>query len=253
MRKFAIFGAGITGLLAAKAINDSGGSFKIFDKSAPSQDSAGLHYLHRNCGLPLEKATICNVLVGAKSGVDPAEIYGRKIFGAEVQPSNSLMRLPAYNTIYDIRAAKDMLLEQYGGCVELTNINRDVAKVVCAEFDYVISTIPAFCLFDGHFPRQGIYVSKSIPTGTGIPELFENFSMYNVGERDHWCRASRVFGQEYTESATSGEQMIYKVIDGIFENPFDNMMLVGRYGAWKRNYLAHMAYYDVKRVFFSNK
>lgn len=102
--KVAVLGAGISGLLAAKALNELGIDFVVFDRTGVpvGYSFQGLHYLHNDCGLGVERRTIYNHIIGGEDS--PEEAYARR-FGRNADDPGSIRDLPAFNKGYDIREA----------------------------------------------------------------------------------------------------------------------------------------------------
>lgn len=251
MRGIAILGAGMAGLLAAKALRDCGHrEITIYDKSMEAKRLRGLHYLHDDCGLIMMGHYISNLVVGCSPEKPPAAEYAKKIFGGNPPPSNSVQTLPAYNKIYSMDEAHLMLLHRYAGYVVQEEISRKNIRELCKKHKFVISTIPAPILFDGEFPCEKVQVKAGLPSEVQpLVGLMEHFTVYNVREDENWYRASRVFGEECTEVKAGGDFQILKIKDGNFRNNIPNLHLAGRYGTWRRGYLVHDAYYTVKEFF----
>src|SRR5690606_10939543 len=119
--RVAILGAGMAGLLAAKALAENDVEYTLFDKNPRegASNNPGLHYLHDSCGLPLEPKIVFNYIIGCKEGELPHEQYSRKL-GTPL--NNSLVNLPAYNIVYNFQDAYDILLHRYGKNIQYLEI-----------------------------------------------------------------------------------------------------------------------------------
>lgn len=246
--KIAILGAGISGLLAAKACVDNGfEDIAIIDKDInQAKVGEGLHYLHDNCGLLLDPQYLLNMVVGLKPGKDPSEQYARKIFNRGIPPTNSMQKLPCFTRIYDMRQAHQLLWERYKNVLFETDVLADDLPSICRNFEVVISTIPTpIILPQGQYPCEIVYGKYGLPQNILGLESSEHITVYNVNEDEDWYRCSRVFGMEFTEVLKGGDFKLTKVLDGTYRNPYKNLILAGRYGQWKRGVLAHQVYYQV--------
>ena len=247
----AILGAGMTGLLAAKALSELDIDFLIFDKNPEQATSVkqGLHYLHDNCGLELEPNIVHNYVIGYNPGEKmPHEVYSEKL-GTPL--NNSLVDLPAYNIIYDFNMAYHMLYAMFSRKIRNVTIGPEMLEYLLSKPDYTISTIPLCILFpEADCKFVEVQASRGKPPGLdGVMNFEENFVIYNLDKEDAWYRYSKIFGVEWAEVVEGGDFTIKKVVDTDFESPYDNIILLGRWGQWKRKFLAHHAYYEIKRRF----
>lgn len=244
--KVAILGAGMTGLLAAKALAEHDIEFTLYDKN-PNEgvsSSQGLHYLHDNCNLPLKPQIVHNYIIGCKDGEHPHEQYSRKL-GTPL--NNSLVELPAFSMVYNFQEAYKILLHLMKGNIQRCNFEADMLKYFLEKFDLVISTLPLPVVYP-EATCKFVEVQAVRGRPRGIPKLpGANQVVYNIEENTNWYRYSRVFGVEWTEVKQGGEFILKKVVDSNFEPPDDRVILLGRWGQWNRKFLAHQAYYKILR------
>ena len=141
----AIIGAGMTGLLAAKACMDKGIVPTILSANKPNPGH-GVRYLHDNCGLPLKPIEIETAFVGygdrfmrwdKTDQKAMADLYAFKT-GAS-QTNNSIHRSVKTVTAYDWMDAWGML--QGLRIIEDEVLPSDV-RGLSREFDLVINTAP---------------------------------------------------------------------------------------------------------------
>lgn len=257
--KIAVLGSGITGLLAAKACIDCSINNKmaIFDIQRENP-RAGLHYLHDNCNLPLKESYIQNIVIGIDkdSQLSPDYYYSVKLYDGKTS-STSISTLQAYSKVYNMLEAYNVLHNSLAHLfVNCNNLTLNVLNL-CKTFDLVISTIPVNNIIpDGNYPSKMISVSYGLPVDLMLynPILSENFTVYNVDPNAEWYRASKVFGVTYTEFVDEniGDMKVTKVMDGTYENPIKNLVLIGRNGKWKKEEMAHHAYWEVCGLFKTN-
>ena len=251
----AIIGAGMTGLLAAKACLDKGITPTIFSAAKP-HPGYGVRYLHDNCGLPLKPIEIETAFVGFGDkfmrwdNADHrvmAELYAIKTGASKT--NNSIHRSEKITTAYNWMDAWNMLQGMW--IVDL-EIKPEDMKTLSKKFDLVISTAPLNKVYPHSKSRcsfREMYVSSGnpYPDHKGWASTPENIIVYNVDPDSPWTRYSRVDGVEQTEylRPVEGIHRVVKV-DGKakFYNHQHNVLLVGRYGKWDSTYMAHMSYYD---------
>lgn len=254
--KVGILGAGITGLLAAEALHTLGIDYQIMDRepTKPGGGFAGLHYLHDACGMNLGRGVVFNFVAGynPRIGTLPHEQYAEKV-GLPV--NNSMERLKTYEVVYDMEGAHQKLLIRHGHKIMKMEADSEILDKLVFYFDRVISTIPLWALFpEANCPKQEVGLIERLPALEGVFQSKPNFVVYNVNMKSPWYRASRIFGEENMELARpfpTGSKT-YKIFDTDFVLPEEyqgKLLLMGRYGTWKRSYLAHHAYYETLRRF----
>lgn len=251
----AIIGAGMTGLLAAKACMDKGIMPTILSATKPNPGH-GVRYLHDNCGLPLKPIEIETAFVGYGdkfmrwNKADQramAELYAIKT-GAS-QTNNSIHRSVKTVTAYNWMDAWNML---QGLRIIESEVLPDDMRGLSRKFDLVINTAPLNKIYP-HSKSQCLYREMYVSDCSPYPNhdswasTPDNIIVYNVDIDAPWTRYSRVDGVEQTEyiRPVEGAHKVIKV-DGKakFYNHQQNVLLLGRYGKWDSTYMAHMAYYD---------
>jgi len=259
MKKVCIIGAGMAGLLSAKACLDNGIEPSIFSSDGYTS-GYGVRYLHDNCGLPIKPIKIETAFVGYgmhflrwdeadKSAM--STLYAMKT-GASAR-NNSIHRSEKFVEAYDWAEAFNML---HGFRIEKKTIVPSDMAVLQRLFDLVICTAPLPILFP-QFSKlcheRILWVSDDSPSpyqGGSWRDGEDNIIVYNVDSECEWVRYSRICGKDQTEWLRSeshkGAHPVRK-IDGCagVPNKQGNILLVGRYGLWNSTYMAHQAYYDV--------
>jgi hypothetical protein len=251
-KEIVIFGTGIAGLLAGKAAIEEGWFPTFYDRDYRKKAiTSGLHYLHDNCGIPAREYVVNNYVV-SKGSESIGIQYCKKIFGCinNTALNNSLTDLPEQNTFYDMREIYSDLydsLQEYFA-PEPLNVDCDNAW----NFDVpIISTIPLPLLFPNINCRSEKVFYKE---GIAASRTDKNYVVYNTISSDDWYRTSSIMGYQCTEyiNDVPDSKPMYKIItanvdrDRILDDY--NILLIGRYGAWDRKFLAHNAYYTTQRV-----
>lgn len=249
--RIAVLGAGMSGLVAAKALLDMNYDFNIFDKCESNvSQQVGLHYLHNDLGLELEPHKLQNLIVrDSKQADSDARTYSRKIWGNDSVLDNSLRDLLAYTTVYDFREAFELLNIVFKPSVIKLDISPGHIAVLKTKYDLIISTIPLPILYP-----YVLCESETMWAINNMPDIkIDDFTViYNLKSNDSWYRTSMVFGQPFTEyiKQVPGAFPIKKIKTAnvnIYQTMFsDHVLLVGRFGCWDRHKLVHHIYNDVK-------
>lgn len=253
--KVAIIGAGMTGLLAAKAFIDNGIIPKIYTDAEPSPGH-GIRYLHDSCGLPVNTVEVETAFVG----------YGNKFFRWDDVSKTAMAELysgktgssPRNNSVHrSVKTVKayDWMDAWYllqGMRVEKHEVVPGEIDVMSKDFDLVVNTAPLFKIYPEakkSCKSREAYVKDSSPhpnnpSWAGKPD---NIIVYNVDRDVNWSRYSRICGVEQTELVHwEPDCNVVTKVDGKsdFVPEHKNVLLMGRYGAWESTYMAHQAYYD---------
>jgi len=254
--KVAILGSGMSGLIAAKALVDEGiYDFNIYDKCVANvSQQKGLHYLHGSCNIPLDPHRLENLVVKPDNITEDISVqYSKKIWGNDKVLNNSLVNLLAETTVYNFRQAFEILMKRFENKIQKVNVNRDMIHMFQQEYDLIISTIPLQVLYpEAICESEVVYASEGLPDGL---ELKDFTVMYNLDMNVPWYRASKVFGQTYTEfvGAHPTAIPIRKIktqtsidVQQVFED--GHLLLVGRFAEWNRKRLVHEVYNIVRKA-----
>lgn len=251
--KFAILGAGPSGMMAAHAVAQYGHQPTILDKEPDkTRRNSGVYYLHDPCDLPLKPFTIYQNLIGGYLSPDEIKMYyGFKVYGQRIEKVSVLNALthPEIQG-YNAEQALGLLWDIYGSFVKQRTIQNydDIKQLLEMEdFDGVVSTIPARVLF----PNE-CYVWAETHIKVGKAPLDESYILYNVNPYIDWYRCSAMFGvfvQEFgfgkCVDKANGYQ-IRKVMKVMNSEPIvaadKHVLLTGRYGAWDKTCLTHNVY-----------
>lgn len=281
--KVAILGAGISGLLAAWALERLNIPFLVFDKGpkeALPRIVPGCVYLHDPCNLPasaLRKATMWTQVLppGPINQIPPetySQLYHRKIWGTSYDyVQNSVDGLfvdhrtgvvGQFNQIFSMNAALAFLYARFRNKVMIKDLGADDVQLLLNAGMKVISTIPMGVFAPGKpFISKPTWITQMPETKRrpdGLPEFTGATAMtiYNVDWTIPWYRASSMFGfysVEFIEDPGGIAAKFKKIISGPrpedIETGYPGLMLTGRWGRWQRGFLSHQTYHDVLRRF----
>jgi hypothetical protein len=260
----AILGSGPAGLLAALAVEHNGQTPVIFSKGEKSE-MFGAMYLHRAIpGLhqnPLSPDFEIDIIkAGSKEG------YAEKVYGDPSAPASWDHFTAGYTPAWDLHAAYDRLWERYVGNIRHVDLNVGISGIICHNYPFVFSTIPApvLCERRHEFKKQDIWVVHG-PWPHEDQEA-DNMMYYNGIPEDEWYRFSQINryqAWEYShrpqwewedEEGISGWQR--HLSEGVkpLENnctcweKTPNFYRLGRFGKWQKGVLTHHAYEDTMEV-----
>lgn len=251
--RIAVLGAGMSGLLAAKAVEECGHEPAIYALDVPGVPK-GVHYLHDNCGMDIPSFSIEHRFITNESGVltlsDYAALYAAKCGGNPLD--NSVNRLHWTVEAYSWSDALAELLPSMAPRMRFLEIyHTDLGKLLKCN-DMVISTL----LLPRMFPeaREACehhvrYASSRVPDGVGDDD---NIVVYNLRPEDNWYRFSRVRGKTQLEMLAKEPDAVpvYKVSkDADWQHDDRRVILAGRQGEWNKNRLVHEVYYNVHSTF----
>jgi hypothetical protein len=249
--RVAILGAGMSGMVAMKALDDMGINADIYDKCEPNvSQQKGLHYLHGDINLPLAPFKLKNLVIRPDNNViDDNMLYSMKVWGNNSMLNNSLVSLPDETTVYDFVFAYEWLLDMYSGKITKMDIKKSLLCGLKAEYELVISTIPLFVLFPEYqCEYETVWASDVLPQDV---ELKDFTVVYNLISEVPWYRCSKVFGQVSTEyvsrHADSFPIKKIRTCDKVREDSArllkeEHILLAGRFGEWNRKRLVHEIY-----------
>lgn len=265
--RVAILGAGPAGLFAAHAAVQHGHDVHIWSKGDADGTGAtprkshmrGAQYLHRPIpGLSGEPFMLDYRLEGDIAGYK-AKVYG-DMSDVHVSPESLVGEAEAW----DIREAYDKAWELYGSSVMPLDLAvpeaGEVLEAMIAEYDLVISTVPAKLLcydFTHEFLSTKIWSTDYVkPIGAFERPRVDNLVVCSGLVDDWWYRQSRIQGWENTEFPENRKPngKVWGVIKPVRTtcDCYPEITRMGRYGEWKKGVLSHESYYDTV-VMLNNK
>lgn len=249
--KIAVLGCGPAGLMVAHAVSQAGYDPFIISKREQSQ-MYGAMYLHQR--LPgMNKEPDFNLHI-VKQG--SAEGYAKKVYKNPEHPVSFTQFEEGKVPAWDLSKAYDWLWSLYNWYIDNRTLDRERVVRLATQYDLVFSTIPATLLCEnGHeFKAQPIWVIH----GANPSILYgEHLMIYNGDPNTHWYRYSQ-FGNyqswEYADEVINAQEHPYRITEGL--KPIstncdclpDNVIRLGRFGAWKKGCLTHHAYEEAKEV-----
>jgi hypothetical protein len=252
----AILGAGMSGMVAAKALDDMSIGFDIYDKLETNvSQQKGLHYLHGDVGLGLQPHRVKNFVTrDVKQQMPDYYTYSVKVWGAPIVLNNSMRNLPEDTIVYNFGEAYTMLSKKYDARIIKLEYKPGMLSAFQSDYDLVISTLPLSIMFPEYkCESKTVWVKDQMPENV---ELNDFTVMYNIVEGVPWYRCSKIFGQVYTEYVDRQDDCfpVHKIITcKELQNDYirlimnQRVLLVGRFAEWNRKRLAHQIYDIVQR------
>ena len=273
-KPIAILGAGISGLVAAWALEELGIEFNIVDQGPPDalpRLARGCVYFHDRCNLP-EEAVRSQVLYTSllpAAVKDPAWAYHVKVWGLRPYVANSVERLsmerPVVSRVWSMNDALRFLTNRYTSNITYWAMNRDLVLRAAADCR-VVSTIPLPVLApDARCESTPLYIFQGVGGHGRVPDdpTYGAYGhvLYNVDPDTAWYRMSSMFGYMSIEFArktpvwplTVNRKIITSPDAEAFEQANPNIMLSGRWGRWSRGVLGHETYHAVKALFTTGR
>jgi hypothetical protein len=254
--------------MVAHAAMLNGWDFRIYSRKVKSS-LYGAQYLHQpipelDCGFP---HTVRYTLRGT------AEQYRRKVYGDEWDGTVSPEDFIESHSAWDIREAYDHLWREYHGEIQHFEIFASgptsetailAASVVRKRHDLVISTVPRKLWAE---PGDVFESTKVWALGdTEMPRVEpayrpEEFTVLCEGDpKVPWYRVSNIFGYCTIEwpwhtrdgvlggTPHPGASIVDKPLRHSSRGSSDFIHL-GRFGAWRKGYLSHEAFFEAMKVF----
>jgi hypothetical protein len=248
LSEICVLGAGPSGLLAAKAVEDLGHEPVIYAIKKKS-NTGGAIYIHEPLpGLTgvAPDAYVTFHKLGTREG------YARKVYGHEDADCSWDDFPEGVKPAWSMRETYDLLWRRYESQV--------IDKVVTADMvgqlllrHVVISTIPApaICLGNQHwFEQKDIWVRRDFNLRN--PGMLDPCIVYNGDPAYGWYRASSLFGHgamefgHHVENAAYGFKPIRTNCDCHSDN--GTLIRAGRFGTWKKGVLIHHTYNQVSEA-----
>lgn len=261
--KVAIFGSGPSGLIAAHTMVNyyrvPPTDIDIYSRGEKSP-LFGCQYLHSPVpGLHAGDSVIVKYdLIGSP------ELYHRKVYGEKRVGKVSPEEYGGEHRAWDIRKTYDNLWSLWKNRIITTVVDSPIPPAMdqlFGEYDRIISTIPrtAWCIDPSHaFATSEIWAIGSAPElGINLPFRVagDNMVVCNGLHDVGWYRASDVFGYGTIEWPGDRKPPISRVVK--VSKPLSTtcncwsgrMIFIGRYGAWKKGFLAHQVYEELASAF----
>jgi hypothetical protein len=249
--KALVLGCGPAGLLATHALYLNGIVADIVSRKEPSF-IAGAQYLHS--AIPELTFEYPEKEVAYRK-IGTAEGYALKIYGAPGMNTSWLRYEEGVHPAWPLEQYYHRLWDLYRDQIYDGDFTDRALELALLEYDLVVSSIPLKILFpQASYESESIYVVPEPPYAHDT-EL-ENIIVYNGEARTPWYRHSYLWGTgsvEYPATYTAaryfpGSRMITKPLRSTALNPYENLVLVGRYGKWEKGQLVDDAFRDAMKI-----
>lgn len=256
--KVAILGCGPAGMIAAQACALSGTpvNMHIYSNRTEKSHMYGAQYLHAPIPfMSRENPRLVRYELRGTVLEYRRKVYADTAFVGLVSPEKYAS---GSHFAWNIRETYDNLWFAYGPSVMRLQITSEILMGMLGDYQLVISTVPLNQLcFSGHtFQSSEIWAVGDAPDrGVRCPIRVPEFSVVCNGlDSPAWYRASNVFDRctvEWPDGSRPPLTGAAKVIKPIRHNCMcwdnsDNLVVVGRYGAWDKQMLVHDVFTQVK-------
>lgn len=259
--RIAVLGAGPAGLFAVHAAITRH-QVDLFSLGFKSQ-LYGAQYLHEPIpGLITKVGRIRYELRGT------TEQYREKVYGpGQNDLSVSPERYLGASRAFDIRLAYDDAWKLYSRRIQKAWVDDLWVRNHLDLYDLIISTVPAhnICLdreWHNFHVRQAYAIGDAPELDARCPVTVPEGSVVCNGEDDPaWYRASNIFGYRTAEwpyfakasDVPANATLIAKPLKTDCDCWGGKVLRLGRYGAWSKDELSHMAYYRTKEYLDEEK
>jgi len=256
----AILGAGMSGWMAALALERVNKPFVIYAREVPDGPS-GSCYLHDACGLPIPQLPITVHFVG--HGKETPELaYARKMQTSpwEVRKAwNTWVKPVIHGYCWD--HALSLLTARYRDRVKPVTITCHDLQGLLDTHEAVVSTIPLPVLFPATRDlcrKTTRYFSSRTPDLSGEYGVSAagNIIVFNCCPEEPWYRYHNIDGHVSLEllKSESDATPFMKLETNVTFKPEDGrILLAGRLAEWNKDRLAHEVYYRVRNKFLSGQ
>lgn len=250
--RVAVLGCGPSGLFAAHgALMAGADDVRIISRKRKS-DLHGCQYLHA----PIPGLTIGDPREVVYRLLGDAESYRSKVYGDAWLGSVSPEDMEEDHKAWDLRATYDAAWKMYHDYVidELLT-PRFIDDHIVGEFDVVISSMPATALCHENHTFRSMEINASGQTAQRDLPYFSGDDVVtcNGQAEPSWYRLSRVFDYSTVEwpadiTPPISFARVQKPLDNNCDCFRNDIIRVGRYGAWHKGILTHHAYESARDV-----
>lgn len=260
MATVAVLGCGPAGLLAAHGVAQHGHTVTIHALKVRSK-IGGAQYIHQPIpGLiffdHVPKGQALYKQAGTREG------YASKVYGDPAAPVSWDRYPPGTYEVWSMQGVYDQLWSMYQAQIFAERLDFERMCQLQQEYDHVISSVPLPAICGDHngehgFDRQRVWIDYG-PAGSPGP----NVIIYDGTREVSWYRYSNLFGWhgwEYSFDPSEHRDMwkphfeIQKVDKPLSTDcncwtDTPGVTLVGRYGKWSKDVLAHHAYVEASNI-----
>jgi hypothetical protein len=210
----------------------------------------GFQYLHDPCDLELISSSLSEEIIQKYFSIDIcSQLYSLKVYGID-SIKNSISKMIAYkkkSIIWNLRDAVDFLWGKYQFMIKERRFNSfDELSLLGSKYKIVLSSIPI------NFLDKTITDSEKSFVTTFHVKNSTNKVFYDIDPNSIVYRFGSMFNSFFIESikplnfGISTSVLKIKSLGSYKISPNDNVVLIGRYGAWNKNILVDDVYREVK-------
>ena len=236
--KFAILGAGMTGLVVANTLMKNGfTNIDIYERKKSLPDPKGFMVLHDDFGY--KDKLDCKTFPVYQMGDE--EKYKEKLgYGDNVNCSWKSGLNKYYMKGYNPFQLAEILYTTWMNKIIREEIDKNKAEIICNDYDHVFSTIPPMSYSDEVQTEEVfIFVRESAGNGHMIGVK------YNGRSNPLYARQIRLWGKLITEYCVDYYHLDLKRVTKpirVTKVPdlwYGNMIPVGRRGLWNKHIMLH--------------
>lgn len=239
--KIAILGSGLSGLMAAKGLDDNGfENFDILTKEIKKPNPKGYMILHDLCGMMLEN----KIFPVYQNGEE--KYYKEKLNYGDISASWKSGLSEYWMVGYNPYQAIDLLWKKFRNKCYHTTVSTNIVENLKKDYDYIISTIPPNNLYSNvSLTYASVWIKELEDPINYSPHVIYNgydFSNITRSSIQLWNNKSFVEYCKPVEDAQKVKKPLY--FNGEIKKD-DKIILTGRKGLWNKNILAHQVYYKI--------
>jgi hypothetical protein len=253
--RVAVVGCGPAGLAAVHAAYGMNAKVTVFSPGVKSPQKGPLVLQRPIPAITLDHPDgyIRQIVVGG-SILD----YRYKLYGDINIGINGDILEPGYHCWNHIKAYDAMWARYMATSHAVTRvdkfISRDMLSGLHNDFDLVVNTAPLnkLCMRRHRFSSKTVEITLQ----RSYPNQPPDTTVFNAGTKYPWVRSAWLLGNECTEwlAGTAPDELDSFVISKPIShdcNCFPNVLLTGRFGAWRNQTWVDTAYYDTRSVLIS--
>jgi len=249
VKKIAILGGGMTGLLIADTLTRNGKmNFDIFEKEKQVPNPSGFMVMHYNFGLKMNRVVFPVYQKGEEAN------YKAKLnYHDNVNCSWKSGLRKYYLAGYNPHIAAERMFKWYESRMVEERVTPESFQHIQKDYDLVLSTIPPFYLvpeIEHSCVSTNVYIETlEVPEDETVGVLYNGFMDEPVlREVNLWGRWLKEYNQKIPEKELIKVEKPTHIIKEVNHLLPDNVILLGRRGQWNKHIMLHHVYFQVEHL-----